>query len=264
MSLKRMNVKRIVIGIVFFAIGVVVLVAGSHIWQDQLNKRLITSIHSGDDRAVARLLDVGADPNADVYIHLPTQSLKNNIQMEYLVRQNRTPIIQTPMEAACRSQKPEIVRLLLEKGANPNAIDMFQRTPLMLAIHYAGMMTLQRAGIQYRNFQFPGFQMMYTSQPLINNHDPREDEIIRLLLKYGANARYYSKQTTSALYWAASYGDAPAVGLLLAAGADPRLAGTSDILPICVALRQGSWDIAIALRDAMLKNRNSLAITYKP
>ncbi|UFP93150.1 ankyrin repeat domain-containing protein [Gloeobacter morelensis MG652769] len=91
-----------------------------------------------------------------------------------------------PLIEAIRCRQQEIVHLLLEAGANPNAADKRGALPLKIAVHLG-------------------------SEP-----------IVQLLLEHGADPnKRASGETTSAIQHAAFYGHVELVRVLLEHGGDP-------------------------------------------
>jgi len=126
------------------------------------------AVHYGERETAARLLTAGADPN---------------------LRNSATGV--TPLSLALGGTDPEIVRLLLEAGADPNALLPDGDTPLMLAARGA-------------NPQF-----------------------VQLLVDHGAEVDVrHPELGYSALMLAANAGDAASVSFLIAKGADPNAATT--------------------------------------
>ncbi|WP_331429350.1 ankyrin repeat domain-containing protein [Gloeobacter violaceus] len=130
---------------------------------------LVQAIRIGDSHAVRRQLEDGASAEGQAGL------------LKALVRPEAVPLVE-----AVRGGQQEIVRLLLEAGANPNAADKRGALPLKLAVHLG-------------------------SEP-----------IVRLLLEHGADPnKRASGETTSALQHAAFYGHVELVRVLLEHGGNP-------------------------------------------
>lgn len=120
------------------------------------------------------------------------------------------------------------VRALLELGADPNYDD---------------------------GDGFPSLIAALTSKPdPANGYPGRDDvhELMELLLSFGANPNQHGHNDYTPLHWAASEGDARAVRLLLARGADPAERTRIDDYETAleVAERAGRAEIVELLRDA--------------
>lgn len=120
------------------------------------------------------------------------------------------------------------VRALLELGADPNYDD---------------------------GDGFPSLIAALSSKPDPQNKYPGRDdvhELMELLLSFGANPNQHGHNDYTPLHWAASEGDARAVKLLLARGADPAERTRIDDYetPLEVAERAGRTEVAEILREA--------------
>jgi ankyrin repeat protein len=130
---------------------------------------LVSSAAAGNLACVKTLLDAGAAPNGTGF------SLREQVKD------------QTPLVAAIQSQSPEIMRLLIDRGANPNlralADDDSPGTPPLVAA------------------------------------SARSSEMARLLMLKGADVNAPTRNGVSALHFAASRGDLELVRELIARGA---------------------------------------------
>jgi len=157
------------------------------------DKALISAIEIGDTKKVIEALGKGANPNIAYGEHGTT-----------------------PLNRACYENNREIVRLLLEKRANVNAVVTNGDTPLNRACYY--------------NYpKIVGLLLEYSANPNIANKNGetplyracRENnlEIVRLLLDKGANVNvvvadgFYKGE--SAFYWACVHRDLDMVRILL-------------------------------------------------
>jgi ankyrin repeat protein len=120
----------------------------------------------------------------------------------------------TPLSVACTNGNPKIVKLLLERGANPNATLLGGETVLM---------TAARTG---------------------------RVEPVRALLAKGAKVNAKERRQQTALMWAAAEGHLGVVDVLLAAGADFKTPLESGFTPMLFAVRQGHTPVVKRLLRA--------------
>lgn len=153
------------------------------------------------------------------HLEIVEMIVKNNVDINYQGKDGVTALF-----LAVRSNKRDIVRLLLSSGANPNlAIEAKQTTPL----HFAS-------------------QKGYT-------------DIVNMLLEYRAEPDVELEGGQTPLYLATNKGNFNIVKLLLNAGADPHFScgGTS---PIELAMRKKKENIY----DLMKEKKHSTPRRKKP
>jgi ankyrin repeat protein len=124
----------------------------------------------------------------------------------------RTPVYQ----AATMANAVPVLRLLLEKGGDPNAQTLVGATPLMAAcrsnVQAARLLLDRKADVNARNAA-GGTALMAAAQT-------GRPHLVRMLLEAGANPNFRTKRNESALADAATAGNEEAVKLLLDRGAD--------------------------------------------
>jgi ankyrin repeat protein/mono/diheme cytochrome c family protein len=173
------------------------------------NRRHATALHwaISDPAKVKRLLMRGADVNAKsvdgrTALHAaatlpmgaPVVKLLLEVGADF---DGRSIVGQTPLFAAAGASV-ESTRLLVDRGANPNAVSQTGATPLMSARH---------------------------------------SEVVSLLVARGADVTARSKRGETALADAASRGDLAAVKLLLEKGADVNAADYRGYTPLLQAVQ---------------------------
>src|SRR6266850_2753332 len=124
------------------------------------------------------------------------------------------PAATTLLDAAESGDRAAALRLLAEKGTNPNAAGPDGTTAIMWAAH---------------------------------NDDLA---LVQALIKAGADAKLKNQFGTSALTEAAIIGSAPIIDALLKAGADPNTKNPEGETPLMAVARSGKIDAAKRLLDA--------------
>src|SRR5262245_33072417 len=124
------------------------------------------------------------------------------------------PATTSLLDAAESGDRATVLRLLAEKGTNPNMVGADGTTAVMWAAH---------------------------------NDDLA---LVQALIKAGANVKLKNQFGTSAITEAAIIGSAPILDALIKAGADPNFKNTEGETPIMAAARSGKVDAAKVLLDA--------------
>ncbi|CAI5771315.1 ankyrin repeat and SOCS box protein 3 isoform X2 [Podarcis lilfordi] len=177
------------------------------------------SASRGSLECVAILLESGADPNeltndASTPLFLAVQNGHVDV-IKLLLQQGAN--INGPhcwsewnsLHQAAFQNYPEILKLLLDKGAEKECVDDFGITPLFVAAQYGKL------------------------------------ESLRILISYGANVNCKAKDRATPLFIAAQEGNDECTELLLSSGADPNLYCNEDEwqLPIHAAAEMGHSNI---------------------
>jgi ankyrin repeat protein len=164
----------------------------------------LKAVQAGDTEAVSAFLNAGnADVNAPVASH----------------KDPKYPSFVTPLQAAVLHSRIEMVRLLIERGADVNAPDEIGQTPLLNALACRSVH--------------------------LHGRDPG-DAIVRLLLDAGADPnRAMDGDSLCPLDWAVMHDDAPMVRLLLHRGAVPKIQPTLNL-----AEGKGNPEIIALLSEA--------------
>jgi len=151
-----------------------------------------------DVAMVSHLLELGADPNAKTPKGSP--ALIEAIESG-LMRWGRPP-------------SPEITTLLLDHGADPNAMDKNWRTPLMAAA-FTGNEEVVKILIAHKANVNIGSRFGNTALM-----EARGLSVVKLLLSAGSAVNDKNIDGRTALHWAAWRGDPEVVKVLLDAGAN--------------------------------------------
>jgi hypothetical protein len=124
--------------------------------------------------------------------------------------------------------------------------------PLEYAIYWSPLAFIEELILAGSNVDFEddaGFPALIAT---LSTTRPDRLDILRLLIRYGADLARRGINDWTPLHWAASTGDLPAIRILLEAGADPLLRTRIDDLatPAGEAERSGFMECAALLREA--------------
>ncbi len=157
---------------------------------------------------------------------------------------NRLPDGRSPLVAAVDAGDVELVRTLLDAGAQPNVKDGFGLTPLGLAAlygHHRIAVALLGRGAR------PDAKEDNGAVPLHHASSLGFDAIVGALLDAGADTEARDRPGHTPLINAIRNGRASTVKLLLDRGADPQLAGKDKLSPLYWAVYRRHRAIADAL-----------------
>ncbi|XP_061481680.1 ankyrin repeat and SOCS box protein 3 [Rhineura floridana] len=181
------------------------------------------SASRGNLECVAVLLESGADPNeltndATTPLFLAVENghaVVINLLLQHGANINGSHCWSewNSLHQAAFQRYPEILKLLLDKGADKESVDDFGITPLFVAAQYGKL------------------------------------ECLRILISYGANFNCQAKDRATPLFIAAQEGNDECVELLLSKGADPNLYCNEEEwqLPIHAAAQMGHSNILCLL-----------------
>ena len=199
---------------------------------------LMRASRSGDSTLVRHILDEGARVNQAVRGHGAARELIALISwMRQLPRRDAG---YRALHYAADGRHAEIARMLLDAGAEVDAVARGGETALWLAAHRgdsAMVDLLLKAGAPVRR---PGGWNGPWGSPVAAAVLARDAAVVRMLLAAGAQAQPDTVgRGGTPLITAAGHGDSVIVALLLEHGADPGAAGYARLTPLMVAARGG-------------------------
>src|SRR5579871_4405013 len=234
---KRRPLLYILLVLLVF-VGTPILLTLRAISREQASRALIHAILDEDTPAALSALDRGADPNAREHPEKPL-SFVERLQLLFVApfhsrdrHQENTP---TTLILLCRagfplpdgqweffppSEHPDLLKTLLEHGAEPNSADDTGYTPLILATranYPLSVSYLLQHGADV-NARDP-----FGDTPLFLATFFGNDACTRLLLQHGADVDAQNNDGVTTLMIAATRDDSELVSLLIAHHADMTL-----------------------------------------
>lgn len=268
--MKRTRIKPVLgfLGLLSLILGAAAWAMNADARQIELNLSLANALKAGDIDAVRKHIGLGADPNIRDDYALPRETLLESLKRTLLHRPRPSfGMGVTPLMIAAAFEDLALVRLLLERGADPKAtvhgsnalmfatgaedvcfMDSPQGRPesptavsareVIRALLEAGCNPNQQQDLQLDT----PFQIAI---------DFEDDEIDRLFLQHGADWRIKDRFAQSALTSAVSSGRVGLVKRFLSEGADPNEANNRHHESVLeLAAWKGSIEVLRVLLDA--------------
>lgn len=196
------------------------------------NLALLVAAEAGDAAAVGSMLDAGADINAqrlEGFTPLSIAAMVGNVEVVRLLIERRADVNAlsrnaptTALIAAAAGGQAEAVRLLIAGGANVGVKDNFERTALHYAAGYRSIVTARTmvAALEKR--------------PVVKPKPAHYLETIQVLLDAGAQVNAIARDGMTPLHWASSQdsGRLAVVRLLVSKGADVNAAANDGMTPL--------------------------------
>uniref|UniRef100_A0A6Q2X9J3 Ankyrin 1, erythrocytic b n=1 Tax=Esox lucius TaxID=8010 RepID=A0A6Q2X9J3_ESOLU len=157
----------------------------------------------------------------------------------------------TPLHVACKYGKVDVVELLLERGANPNAAGKNGLTPLHVAVHHNNLDVVKLLVSKGGNAHSTA-RNGYT--PLHIAAKQNQIEVASCLLQYGASANAESLQGITPLHLASQEGRPDMVALLISKQANVNLGNKNGLTPLHLVAQEGHVGIA----DTLVKHGASV------
>jgi RNA polymerase sigma factor (sigma-70 family) len=199
--------------------------------------------------ALARLLfPAGAPPNLfQAAVLGDTKTLTSLLDSDPSNIHRRDNLRETPLHHAALRGHEEAVRLLLSRGASPNATGGDGGTPLHRATKTGNAVIVSRlleSGALVNLANFRG------ETALLESVVGESTETLRLLLESGAEVDTKSAGQVTPLHAAAERGNGEAVQLLISHGADLLAKNHWGATPLHLATREGHTDVVKKLLEA--------------
>jgi ankyrin repeat protein len=215
---------------------------------------LMGAVAKNDAPKVAQLIRAGMAVDFNFNVELRGRSFESPLTMA--VHRGYLEIVRMLLEAGAdvrrrdgsgntaiaAAQTPEMVRLLIKRGADPNAPARYDETPVAKAIGAANLPLLDALLEGGARFDVPSRSSDYFTRVV----EARKPELIAALLQRGADPR---SPPTKALWPLIEKGDVANAKLLLQRGADPNASDGRERI-VQRALFRKQWEIADALLDA--------------
>jgi len=242
-------------------IPLVVLLSLSHlaagqVGSENLDYELVEAAGNGDAAAVLQLLQQGA--NIEATGRFGDTPLLRAIQMEkvemvrLLLEKGADANSRGGVALAMAADQGnmEMVRLLLDKGANPEGKDGFGGTALLKAVERGNIDVVKLlldkgANTEAKSGNGPTALHLAATRG--------DTEVVKLLLEKGANIDAGNGVAETALHGAAGSGRTAVVKLLLERGANTEARAQFGYTPLHVAAEEGHAEVAKQLMDSGAK-----------
>ena len=186
-----------------------------------LNEEFVKACLEGRIDQATILLKHGADINAVNEDHLNALSLavrKRYIEGIFNTEQSKEKLLEKLLKN-CEIGNIEEVKILIDNGADLNAADEYDYTPLKIASKYghtelANLLIDNGADVNYSN------KNLWGDTALILASQEKHIEIVKLLIENGADLNASDEDDINALVWAVRNKDIEMIKLLIDAGAD--------------------------------------------
>jgi uncharacterized protein len=194
------------------------------------NARLLTSARNDDAAGIERALRDGAAVDS------------------------RNRLGESALIIALKRNRPDLARVLIAAGANVNQPAINGVTPLMAAA-YAGEVEIARSLLD--KGADPAALDRLQKNAMTYAAGGGRTEVVRLLLAHGVDPNAIYRNELTALMWAAGNGHTATVEALLAAGARPELKDNRGKTALDIAREQGHADAVAALERAVRSERSA-------
>lgn len=243
---------------------------------------LFCAAKEGHLEIVKYLLDRGANPNATNHygvsvLWIPCQRGLIKI-VELLLQRGADPEIApsgpeaeersisgwTPLYAAIKSRQYPVVKLLLNSGANPNAVTSLGSTPFLLASEIGDLEVIKcfvehGANLDYSPSGKEADDLNITGQTALFMATLKEqNDVVQYLIEKGSKVNVKNRYGVSPLLLCAEGGNETLVKLLVSVGADVNMSPSGELAvehilagqtPLYGAAKKGHYHICKYLLD---------------
>ena len=230
-----------------------------------LDSRLLSACYQGDSEEVVRLLDAGADLNAESHPHRETPLISafrsRSFDVASLLLDRGARVTSSDISgwttlhwATSNGAPPSMIKTLLDRGAEVNAKSNGGSTPLDCAAQCGNGSRFEpeepepgRYGKIIKLLLEWGASC--GAAALVSASRAGNEEVVKLLLGAGARVNATTYQNTTALLAAARMGSPATVRLLLEHGADVNAQDSDRKSPLIWASESGSTETVRILLD---------------
>lgn len=230
---------------------VLISYGAKEVWGGRSGAALALAVRKGDVSRIESLLASGADPNEPMAGgNLPLHAAIGGRHPEVvkaLLEGGADPNAPmgglTPLFTVVRANKLGFAKLLLDHGADVNAMPPGRGTPLMLA-RARGQMEMA-AMLQAHGARCPWGE--FRGGALFDAIERADDDALARLLEEGTDPDLRGPERMNAIHLAVLAGKPSAARLLLEHGADAEVPSRSGMKPLHVAAIQGHLEVAEVL-----------------
>jgi uncharacterized protein len=246
----------------------VVLITGGALWFARvlhianISQELCRAASAGDAGLARKLLEDGADPNA--HLQRPGMTFTELLTAPFRKVSGARGDGPTPLCLALekyawldglggpqwytvptdtRRDPIPIIKLLLKYGADPNAPNPFNDTPLLVACEEDS----EAATVLLEHGADPSTKDARGYTPLLLSAFHRNPDIMAAMLRHKVRVNEFDQSGFNPLMYGVAHGDSAMLRILLAHGADPLVKNSKGISALSYALRLGNRERQVAL-----------------
>jgi len=214
------------------------------------------------EEIILSLLECGANTSGHYMLHWAAKTGKIKIIKALLSKGVEINALaynqQTPLFFAVMNEKIDAVKLLLEAKADPNIADIDGDTPLRWSSQ-EGLTEI--AILLLKHGAKPNLSSNNDHAPLHWAVYSKSKELIQELLIKGAEIDALGSNNQTPLFFAVQLENLNCVKILLENGADPDIPDTQGTTPVALALTKKRYDLVNAILDYNTLNIRALDLT---